>query len=752
MPWAWSAADRSGAFHSLACAKGVPSLAFSFINHSTDFMLDISALSQLRELKSTIRQSNNQFEGVVRGSNGSFGFLTIKPAEDAAESAAQGEKSANKRPKEAFLSPAEMLKILPGDTVLAEISQDSKGRDVATVISVLQSSARYFTGRYVQKGKGHFVETHIEGSERRLFITPKKRKTAKPGDYIVARLLKHPFPDGRAQTEVLRVLGNDQTSGIETKLAQEVFNIRPGKTRPEHATCEARFEQKSAGRTDLTAEPFFTIDGESTQDMDDALLIRRAEDGHWILKVAITDVAAWVDPGSDLDSEAAQLASSWYFPHKTVAMLPGTLSHQWCSLQQDQARLAMVATLLIGADGNLLADTRIEFEQAVIRSQAKVSYTQLNAWQQSPEGSETGLPEAVTAQFADALALADVLRQWRRDQALLMDHRPDYRITLNDEGKIQSVRKEIPGPAERLIEECMVRTNLETARRLVAESSTAIFSEHAGFKPERLKQVRHIIREQLPELAAADPAPDPSTLEGYTIIMKAAQLLESELPVFAILSRLQTRSRLSTTPAPHHSMGLDQYLTVTSPLRKYADLCTQRVLSALIGDGRFSADKVDIDTLSANLLNGRRAVALAEQKLQQHFAESLSGQRFTATIVQVNGSGFVARIEDNGVEGFVDLGALPQAKFRLDSTYFRQVGQHISFMLDQSVDVIVRGVDKDNGRILFDLADAVLADTPEEAAAPKEAKAPRQKAAVADQVVSEATDEQTSDASEASED
>src|SRR5690606_10118710 len=131
-------------------------------------------------LKSTIRQSNNQFEGVVRGSNGSFGFLTIKPDPVTAEPAAQGEKS-SKRPKEAFLSPAEMLKILPGDTVLAEISQDSKGRDVATVISVLQSSARYFTGRYVQKGKGHFVETQIEGTERRLFITPKKRKTAKPG-------------------------------------------------------------------------------------------------------------------------------------------------------------------------------------------------------------------------------------------------------------------------------------------------------------------------------------------------------------------------------------------------------------------------------------------------------------------------------------------------------------------------------------------------------------------------------------------
>ncbi|GAA3963715.1 ribonuclease R family protein [Allohahella marinimesophila] len=707
-------------------------------------MLDISALSQLRELKSTIRQSNNQFEGVVRGSNGSFGFLTIKPGQDTAEPTAKGEKSTSKRPKEAFLSPAEMLKILPGDTVLAEISQDSKGRDVATVISVLQSSARYFTGRYVQKGKGHFVETQIEGTERRLFITPKKRKTAKPGDYIVARLLKHPFPDGRAQTEVLRILGNDQTAGIETKLAQEVFNIRPGKTRPEAATCEARFEQKSAGRVDLTAEPFFTIDGESTQDMDDALFITKTEDGHWVLKVAITDVAAWIDPGSDLDKESAELASSWYFPHKTVPMLPGTLSHQWCSLQHGQARLAMVASMSIGSDGELVEGTSLSFEQAIIRSQAKVSYNQLNEWQQAPESFPAGLPDTVTAQFQDALALGDVLRQWRRDHALLMDHRPDYRTTLNDDGKILSVRKEIPGPAERLVEECMVRTNLETARLLAAEAPAAIFSEHAGFKPERLKQVRHIIREQLPELAAADPAPDPSTLEGYTTIMKAAQALESELPVFAILSRLQTRSRLTTTPAPHHSMGLSQYLTVTSPLRKYADLCTQRVLCALSGEGRVSAAKVDIDALSASLLNGRRAVALAEQKLQQHFAAGLSGQRFTATIVQVNGSGFIARIEDNGVEGFVDLGALPQAKFRLDSTYFRQVGQQISFMLDQSVDIIVKGLDKESGRVLFDLAEDVAADTPQEQASAKVAKTDESTAVEAKSSPAEATDAGTS--------
>ena len=170
-------------------------------------MLKSDVLSQLKQLKKDIREASNQNSGLVRGSLGRFGFVVLNDG------------------RECFLNPEEMQKVFPGDKVLAEINQDDKGRHVATIVKIQESTLNYFVGRYLVRGKGHFVEPDMAGLNRWIFIPPKKRKQAKVGDYILCKVMQHPFKEGKPQAEVVRIIGSPEKSGLPAEYALAKYNL-----------------------------------------------------------------------------------------------------------------------------------------------------------------------------------------------------------------------------------------------------------------------------------------------------------------------------------------------------------------------------------------------------------------------------------------------------------------------------------------------------------------------------------------------
>ncbi|MBE01962.1 MAG: 3'-5' exonuclease, partial [Euryarchaeota archaeon] len=168
-------------------------------------MLNADALKQLRQLKSEIKERKVVYSGTVKATNGRFGFVALDEGRDV------------------FLPPEEMQKVLPGDRVNITEQEVEKGKTQGVVDELLETHLTTFVGRYLVKGKGHFVAPDTPGINRWIFIPPQERQGAEPGDFIYCQIHRHPFRDGKGQAKVLRVIGKADEPGIERALTLASF-------------------------------------------------------------------------------------------------------------------------------------------------------------------------------------------------------------------------------------------------------------------------------------------------------------------------------------------------------------------------------------------------------------------------------------------------------------------------------------------------------------------------------------------------
>lgn len=642
-------------------------------------MLDKDSLSQLKQLKQQIEDNKEFAEGVIKATQRKFGFLVTDDG------------------REIYLSPEEMLKAFPDDRVRILVTRSEGDKSAGTkaarekvsgrIEKILKPGVAEFTGRYVVKGKGHFVEPDLPRNNRWIFLPPAARKNAKPGDLIACKLARHPFPQGKPQAKVLRVIGPESAQGIAADYMIARFDLEPEWPKDWQKSLLA---PDPAARTDLSAVAFVTIDAPGTQDMDDALYAEPTDSG-WQLSIAIADVAALVAPGTELDKLAQRRATSVYLPGRPVPMLPPALAVESCSLLAGLDRPALVCNLNLASDGQVLD---CSFQEATIASRAKLSYEQVACYLDSQQADAEVEPHTANL---DALknATAALLAR-RRADSLVIAGRQEFKLVLNEQGKLDHIEELVKNSAHSLVEECMVAVN-----RCAAEwiGDRGLFIEHPGFRPERLPDVRKLADEFL---GLKDVAFESS--EGYTQLMKAIDDETLAFPLRAVLSRLLERSRLSLTPRPHQGMGLARYTTVTSPIRKYSDLLCQRMIKARLRQQSVPqlANKL-IEALERRLDNARQARYQMEQWLKCEYLEPLQGQTLPGVVTQVNSNGFTVRLDQHLVEGFVETRQL-QEKFSFDPMRLRLKSDRCTIELHQAVNVTIASVDRKQRSIRFQLA------------------------------------------------
>ena len=639
-------------------------------------MLKSDVLSQLKQFKQDLREANNRFEGIVKGSPGRFGFVTLEDG------------------REAFLSPDEMQRVFPGDKVLAEITQDDKGRDVAKIVECQKTELSYFVGRYLVRGQGHFVEPDLNGLNRWIFIPPKKRKQAEVGDFILCRVLQHPFKEGKPQAEIVKILGKEGQSGLPVHYMMAKYNLN-GKNpvRLDEKQIQQTLEANIGQREDLRATAFLTIDATTTQDMDDALHATANESGGWTLQVAIADPAVFVPEGSELDKYARRLGCTHYFPDRILPMLPARLANHYCSLLAGEDRLALVCTMQISAEGVIESS---DIKEAAINSNAKLSYEEVAAAVDSNDSTH-----AQIEQLSMLKAVTDALHLRRQQDALITPDRPEFSMVLNDKQQIASIVPKVSTSAHAIVEEAMVAANRSAAAYLQKHCKPALYMAHSGFREERLEQIKTIMTEQCPGVDVESL----SQWTGLKTLLDSPEVQQSDLPLAAIASRLLARGTLSQSPAPHAGMGLAAYTTFTSPIRKYVDLTVHRLIKASLNATKAPGiNKRMVEHLQDALRQGREAVNGAENWLKCEFAQNLVGQKLAGTVQHTNGSGFQVRLNDTGIEGLVNLGQLKE-KFRFDGTYFQHIGDEHQYRLEQPVEVIISQVDMTKKQITMTLAD-----------------------------------------------
>jgi exoribonuclease-2 len=288
---------------------------------------------------------------------------------------------------------------------------------------------------------------------------------------------------------------------------------------------------KDSGRVDLTHLNTITIDGQSTLDFDDALSIETRAD-HVLVGIHISDVAQYIKKGDLLDREARSRGSSIYMPDNRISMTPPLLAENRLSLKKDHVRPAISTMVKISLTGEIIS---YDIFASIIRVNHQLSYYEANM------SAEEG--EAI----ATLCDIATRFREKRLSQGAIQISIPEINVWLDESGipVVNRVNRESPG--RMLIAEMMILSNWLSARFLAENNTPTIFR--------------------------SQPKPKDRILKNGT----------GTLFQHWMQRKLLNRFVLRPGPEHHCGLGLDAYVTATSPIRKYFDLVTQRQIRAVLG-------------------------------------------------------------------------------------------------------------------------------------------------------------------------
>ncbi|MGB8714572.1 MAG: exoribonuclease II [Onishia taeanensis] len=586
--------------------------------------------SMLAQLKQQIRDTTPRVEGVIKATDKGFGFLETDDGDSY------------------FVPPPAMKQVLHGDRVKAILKEEGDKTSVEPD-TLLEIGMQRFVAR-VQKREGRLAVVPDHPSVNNVLKARLKRSldedSIEDGDWVVARLVRHPLKEGDrgffSQIDELVAKSDNPAVPWRVTLARHAL---------EQASPEAGDDWPMADeglvREDLTAEPFFTIDGEKTRDMDDALRVETLDNGGWRLTVAIADPTAYVDESHAADLEARTRAFTVYLPGQNVTMLPEVLADDLCSLWEGKERPVLACALDIDAEGNL-GDYR--FFAANMTSKSRLVYDHVSDW---IEGQGDWAPdEAIAPQLTALRDLTEARSAWRAAHALVFKDRPDYVFDLDDAGNVLNIRTEDRRIANRMIEESMIAANACCADLLADKVGHGIFNVHRAFEPEKADAAHEF-------LAAQDIQVEREALLELPRYRELKRELEARDDAWldVRLRRFQGFTSMSALPGPHFGLGLAAYATWTSPIRKYGDMVNHRLIKRVLKGE--SAPAEASQALTEQLTERRRLNRMAERDVKdwlyvRYLTEAAKEQQeFEAEIIAVNRGGMRVRLVANGATAFI---------------------------------------------------------------------------------------------------
>ena len=678
---------------------------------------------------------NNKMDfiaGKVQGHRDGFGFLL---REDGGP--------------DLFLQPREMLKVLHGDRVLAKLDGDYRGRAQAAIVEVVERRTNKLVGRFLLERGISMVVPEDQRIKHDVLIAPGDTGGAESGQVVTIEILQQPTRHTQPVGRVVEVLGEIDDPGMEIEIAVRKFDVP-------HEFSQAALAQAAAvpdtvkrnelkGRVDLRDIPFITIDGEDARDFDDAVYCEAVELGTekrrkpgWRLLVAIADVSHYVQPHDPLDDDAIERGTSVYFPRRVIPMLPEALSNGICSLNPGVDRLVLVCDMVIQASGAKAGTvTAYQFYNAVIHSHARTTYTDIWAALQQPDGPAAKGMKAVYPHVKDLYELYHLLSASRVTRGAIDFDTVETKIICNPLGRIEKIVAYERNDAHKLIEECMLAANTCAADYIKRNKRIGLYRVHEGPTPEKLKALRDYLRNIGLSL---DGGEDPST-NDYAKLLVAAK----GRPDYEVIQTMCLRSMQQAIYSPeesgHFGLAYDAYAHFTSPIRRYPDLLTHRVIKSIMDSKRYTPQLDDIAAsvslpqkdrehgiweklgllLSARERRADEASRDVEAWLKCWFVKEHVGEVFSGRITGVATFGVFITLDTLFVEGLVHVSELGSDYFQYNEMLHELRGERtgIRYRLTDAVQVQVARVDLEARRIEFRLVQGTTFKVLQKASEPR---------------------------------
>ena len=477
-------------------------------------------------------------------------------------------------PTSIYIAGGNLNQAMHGDKVVVRVERERDGaRAEGRIVRILERGSSAIVGRYELDDLGHGF---VVPFDRRLImdvpVLPRQEaREAAAGSMVIADITRWPTATRPALGRISEVLGALDAPGVDTAVIIRKFNLPDEHGEP--AIAEARRlgtvvrEKDLAGRTDFRAWTTVTIDGEHARDFDDAISIDRLPNGNFWLGVHIADVAHYVREGGALDEEAYERATSVYFPERAVHMFPSELSTGLCSLNPHVDRL--VQSCLMEVDRRSGAVTRYEMHDGVIHSDARMTYTEVNAILTDRDPVTIDRYRPLVPMFERMHELFDILHARRRRRGSIDFDLKESQIVLDDAGAVEAIVASERNVAHRLIEEFMLLANETAADYLERHEVPTLYRIHEEPDPVKVEVFREFI----------------STL-GYSLSGPADQLeprhfqrlvdkihgKPEEKPIAFLMLRTMQKARYDPVNVGHFGLAAEAYTHFTSPIRRYPDL------------------------------------------------------------------------------------------------------------------------------------------------------------------------------------
>ena len=671
-----------------------------------------------RRQKYCLAENHNSISGRVLGHPEGFGFL--KP-DDGSE--------------DLFISPREMKALMHNDRAKVRVSGiDRKGRREATVIEILERNTHQVVGRFFVEGKVAYVMPDNKKMAKEVLIASEDTGGAKKGQIVVVEIVQQPTQHCQPLGRVTEVLGMHMAPGMEIEMAirsYELPNVWPAPLLNEIKSLTTEVpEAAKQGREDIRHLPLVTIDGEDARDFDDAVYAQKTAKG-WKLLVAIADVSHYVHVDTALDTEAKSRSTSVYFPEKVIPMLPEILSNGLCSLNPHVDRLCMVCELLVNDEGIV---TRSRFFEAVMRSHARLTYTQVAKMLVDGDHTLINQYAELMPHLTTMYRLYQTMRRQREVRGAMDFDTQETKIVFGENRKIEQIVPVVRNDAHKLIEEFMITANNAAAKFLNRKKIPRLLRIHDGPGIEKLLTLRTFLGELGLHLGGGD---QPHPLDYMHLLESVKDRPDAHL-IQTVLLRSMSQAVYSPDTKGHFGLALDAYAHFTSPIRRYPDLLVHRAIRHSLRGGNASSFRYspnDMVTLgehcSANERRADEATRDVTSWLKCEYMMDKIGEEFTGIISAVTSFGFFVELQSIYVEGLVHIASLRQDYFLFDAASHRLYGERtgVRYRLGDSVKIKVVRVNLDDKKIDFELLEsAKKATKPAAKAKPRAKKADEPKA------------------------
>jgi ribonuclease R len=679
------------------------------IKEAVEFKELVKALNELEDQGELVRTRKNRFGlpqkmNLIRGriQMHAKGFAFLIPDDDDLS--------------DIYIHHSDLGSAMNNDTVLVrpESTEKKDARAEGKVIRILERAVTDIVGTYEDNKSFGFVIADDKRIPNDIFIPKGSTNGAVEGHKVIVRITAYPEGRKSAEGEVIQILGHKNDPGIDIISIIHKHGITvdfPDEVLDQAAAApEEISEDEIKGRRDLRDEVIVTIDGEDAKDLDDAVSVKKLDNGNFRLGVYIADVSYYVEEGTPLDEEAFERGTSVYLVDRVIPMIPHRLSNGICSLNPQVDRLTLGCEMEITPSGEIIGH---EIFQSVIRSKQRMTYTDVNKILVDKDEETREKYKDLVPFFEQMEKLAAALNGKRMGRGAIDFDFKEAQVLVNETGEPTDVVLRERSVGERLIEEFMLAANETVAEHFHWLDIPFIHRIHEDPDEGKLQTFFEFLAGLGYVVKGTGNDIHPQALQK---VLEEAKEKPEEMIISKLMLRSMKQAKYDPQSIGHFGLATEFYTHFTSPIRRYPDLTVHRLIRTYLINKQMDQKTQDhwkdaMPEIARHTSERERAAVDAEREVDDlkkaEFMKDKIGEEFSGVISSVTNFGMFVELE-NTIEGLIHVSYMTDDYYHYDERSYAMIGERTANMyrIGDEVTVRVADVNTDERTVDFELVQA----------------------------------------------